>query len=102
VSVFSQGMQWGFYECEPDIWIVIALDTQISAIEQGESTFYYKHSPNGEGLVQAIQVPALLHERMSFSYPFINNFVGVVIFSENVLDVQHAIWFYWSDATSRS
>lgn len=51
-----QGVQWGFYQCEPDIWIVIAVDTQISSIEQEGSVFYYKHSPNGDGLVQAIEV----------------------------------------------
>lgn len=51
-----QGALWGFYQGEPDVWIVVALDTQVSAIEQGGSTYYYKHSPNGEGLVQAIEV----------------------------------------------
>ena len=49
-------MQWGFYQCEPDVWIVLAVDTQISSIEQGGSVSYYKHSPSGEGLVQAIEV----------------------------------------------
>lgn len=55
-STHIQGVQWGFYQCEPDIWIVIAVDTQMVAIENNGSVHYYKHSPNGEGMVQDLQV----------------------------------------------
>ena len=58
--ICTQGTQWGFYQCEPDVWIVLAVDTQVSVISQGTggsgSIHYYKHSPNGEGMVQALQV----------------------------------------------
>jgi hypothetical protein len=64
MSCYSQGVQWGFFQCEPDVWIVITVDTQTSAIEQGGSFCYYQHSANGEGLVQAIEVWAMTWHEM--------------------------------------
>eukprot|EP00602_Paraphysomonas_sp_CaronLab_P007940 CAMPEP_0185035258 /NCGR_PEP_ID=MMETSP1103-20130426/26327_1 /TAXON_ID=36769 /ORGANISM="Paraphysomonas bandaiensis, Strain Caron Lab Isolate" /LENGTH=719 /DNA_ID=CAMNT_0027572263 /DNA_START=138 /DNA_END=2298 /DNA_ORIENTATION=+ len=52
---------WGFYECEPNIWIVVSVENKNGIIGTDTSTYYYKHSPCGVGLVDAIKKMYLVY-----------------------------------------
>lgn len=46
---------WSFWECERDIWIIVAIDNYVSDLA-AENSGSYRQKPNSSGLLVAIQV----------------------------------------------
>ena len=50
-------MTWGFYQCEPDVWIAIAVHNNIQDYSLQASV----HRPNGTGLISILRVNDTYH-----------------------------------------
>lgn len=46
---------WSFWECEPEIWIIVAIDNYVSEVA-AENSGSYRQKPNSAGLLVACQV----------------------------------------------
>ena len=72
---------WSFWECERDIWIVVAIDNYVSDLA-AENSGSYRQKPNSAGLLVALQVhfpilsPPLCDTSSRKCIPYIEHFLG--------------------------
>ena len=62
--VMMETNTWVFYQCEPDIWMVVSLSNKPSRVSiphsSNDSLPFHKHIPNGNSLLVAMKVSYII------------------------------------------